>query len=138
LYGVRIVNVDGVNYTMSKKVTDKQKIKALERILRSVMGMYYDEVEILYSTVSKDILNIDLECDVNNLLNIKNSLQNSGIEFYVYDEIFKCKDKSCFIHRNTKGYGSKVNVSLTIETEYWRENEKLKEEIKQLKKELNK
>ena len=114
------------------KVSDKEKIDALERVLRAVFGR--PETDIRYRTPYEGAIEIMLECDVDDALKVIIELSMNDIQssFFV-DERKLSEEDQKFWGKEWEGFDT---IHLFVEPQPWRENIELNKEIKELKKKL--
>jgi len=114
---------------LRNKITDKQKIEALERIVKAIFGR--QEANIKYKHHFEDIIELCLECDVDDAIKVISNLNLAEIDYWFFTNERKLnKEERRIWNREYEGY---TEINLILETQYWKENEKLKEEIKRLK-----
>jgi len=75
-----------------------------------------------------------IECDVDDAVKNLSNLSIADIDYWFYTGERKL-DKKNYAGKKFEGY---TEICLTLSTIYWKEVEKLKEEIKKLKKEKKK
>ena len=112
------------------KITKDQKIEALERIVKAIFGRQESNIE--YKKHFKEITEVVVECDIDDAVKQLSNLDIADINYWFFtDERKLSKEESNSWNKPYEGY---TVINLTLETQYWKENEKLKEEIKGLKK----
>ena len=116
------------------KLTKDQKIKSLERIVKAVFAI--QEGEIGYKHNFEDIIEVTVECDVDDAVKQLSNLGIAGIDYWFYTGERKIDPKySKFRNCSWEGY---TEITLTLETEYWKKVEKLQKENKALNQMLKK
>jgi len=113
----------------SKQISKDEKIKALERIVKAVFGIPDGTIE--YRNLYENCFEIILECDVDNAIKCLTSLDLADIDYWFYTGERKVDPKySKYKNCSWEGY---TEITLMLEPQYYKEVEKLKEEIKKLK-----
>jgi len=113
----------------SKQISKDEKIKALERIVKAVFGIPDGTIE--YRNLYENCFEIILECDVDNAIKCLTSLDIADIDYWFYTgERELNKEDAKFWNKKYEGY---TEIILMLNPQYYKEVEKLKEEIKRLK-----
>ena len=123
-----------------KKVTNKEKIEVLERIIKAIFGTARDE-EVVYKNYGM-YTQVEIECDVNDVVEIQGRLQLDEIETYFSEEGYidtreyfdTSGDKVKRIKKKVPC--AKTLVTLYMNPVYWKKAEELEEELKKVNKEL--
>ena len=111
------------------KITKDQKIAALERIVAAVFGRQDEKIK--YRCSFKDMLEIMVECDVDDAIKVIGNLDMAEIDHWFYTGERKIDPK--YSKLRDCSYEGYTEISLTLETQYWKRVEELEKEIKQLK-----
>ena len=117
------------NYLKSKQISKDEKIKALERIVKAVFGISDGTIE--YRSPYDNCYEIILECDVDTSLKCLAALDISDINYWFYTGERKLDVKDAKLWN--KKYEGFTEITLMLQPQYYKEVEKLKEEIKKLK-----
>ena len=114
------------------EITEKQKIEVLERIVKAIFGR--QSKEITYQQNCEDMIEVRLECDVDDAVKILSNLDTANIlsDFYTGERQVSEEDAKFWGHP-WEGY---TEISLFIETDYWEKAKQLEKENQTLKQEL--
>lgn len=111
------------------KITKDMKIEALERIVKAVFGMV--EGKIGYRKNFKDMLEVTVECDVDDAVKLLDNLNMGEIDHWFYVAERKIDPKYSKLRNcNYEGY---TEITLTLETQYWKRVKELEKELSELK-----
>ena len=112
------------------EITEKQKIEALERIIKAIFGR--QSKEIRYQQNCEDLIEVMLECEVDDAIKVLGNLRIADIDsdFYIGERPL---EKPAEWERPWEGY---IEITLYLETEYWRKSEQLEKENQALRQEL--
>jgi len=116
-----------------RKISKDLKIKALERIVRAIFGRQDGTIE--YRGYIEDCIEVIIECDVDDAVKNLGSLSMADIDYWFYTGEREIDKKDWFTKKKYEGY---TEICLTLFPIYWKEVEKLKEEVKKLKDEKQK
>jgi len=109
-----------------RNISKDKKIEILERIVTAIFGR--QEGTIAYRYLIGSTPEITLECDVDDAIKVLGNLSMAEIDYWFYTNERKLKTK--LFGKQFEGY---TEINLTLEPKYWKEVERLKEEIKRLK-----
>jgi hypothetical protein len=112
------------------EITEKQKIETLERIVLAVFGR--QSKEITYRSNCEDMMEVHLECDVDDALKVLDNLKTASIESDFFTSERQLENPQNWEHP-WEGY---TEITLYLETEYWKKAEQLTKEIQVLRQEL--
>lgn len=118
-----------------RKITKDQKIKALERIVKAIFGRQDGKIE--YRGHFEDNIEVIMECCVDDAIKSLGNLSIAEIDYWFYTGERKLsKEDARYIWNKDKGrrWEGYTEICLQLNPIYWKEVEKLKEEIKKLKK----
>lgn len=110
------------------KITKDQKIEVLERIIKAIFGR--QEGTIKYIKNFKDLIEVRIECDVDDAVKQLSNLDIAEINYWFFTDERKLDKKRLWKEHMYEGY---TMINLILETQYWKQVEKLKKEIKELK-----
>jgi len=112
------------------EITEKQKIEALERIVLATFGR--QSKEITYQSNFEDMVEVHLECDVDDALKVLSNLRTASIDYDFYTTERQLEKPQEWEHP-WEGY---TEITLYLETEYWKKSERLEKENQTLRQEL--
>ena len=112
------------------EITEKQKIEALERIVLAVFGR--QSKTITYKANFEDMVEVILECDVDDAIKVLGNLKTASIESDFFTSERQLEKPAEWEHP-WEGY---TEITLYLETEYWEKAERLEKENQALRQEL--
>jgi hypothetical protein len=114
------------------EITTEKKIEALERIVKAIFGR--QSKEITYSQNCEDVMQVKLECDLDDAIKNLSSLHIANIETDFYTGERELSKEEIFTW--SKPWEGYTEITMYLETDYWEKSIKLGEENKKLKEEL--
>lgn len=116
-----------------RKITKDQKIKALERLVKAIFGRQDGKIE--YRGYFEGSIELIIECDVDDAVKNLGNLEIADIDCWFYTGERKLsKEEAGYIWNKKRKWEGYTEICLTLNPIYWKEVEKLKEELKKLKK----
>lgn len=114
------------------ELTNEQKIVALERIVKAIFGR--QSKEVTYRQDCEDMIQVKLECDLDDAIKNLSSLHAADIQtdFYTGERELTKEEQMAWNH-SWEGY---TEITMYLETDYWEKSLKLEQENKKLKEEL--
>ena len=112
------------------EITNDKKIEVLERIVKAIFGR--QSKEIRYRSNFEDMIEVTLECDVDDAIKVLGNLHIASIETDFYTGERQLEKPAAWEHP-WEGF---TEITLYCETEYWKKIEDFEAENKQLKDKL--
>ncbi len=113
-------------------ITDEKKIEALERIVKAIFGR--QSKEIIYRQDCEDMIQVELECDLDDAIKNLSSLHVANIETDFHTGERELKPEEIFAW--SKPWEGFTEITMYLETDYWEKSLRLEEENKKLKDQL--
>lgn len=113
------------------ELTDKKKIETLERIITAIFGR--QEAKIEYRPQYEDMVEITLECDVDDAIKVLGNLKTAEIDsdFYTSEkEMSKDDIKFWGTTGNNRTWEGITEINLYVETRYWQKVKELERQRK--------
>jgi hypothetical protein len=120
------------------ELTNEKKIEVLERIVTAIFGR--QEAKIKYVPNAPDLTQVELECDIDDAVKVLDNLRTAEIEsdFYTGERPLSEEDVKFYEDMGIKDrkWEGITEITLYVETRYWKKAKELEEEIKKLKEQL--
>ncbi len=115
------------------EITNEKKIEILEKIVKAIFGRQSKTIH--YRQNCEDLIEVKLECDLDDAIKNLSSLHCASIEtdFYTGERELTKEEQTAW-SRPWEGY---TEITMYLETDYWEKAQKLEEENKNLKEMVN-